>query len=843
MADQFRTDITADRTQYDAAMDGAAQKALTTSQAVASSFRESSIQMGRAMAETMKGMNAQFDELKSTVKMLRGLWAAVGALVGGAVLFGKATAETARMTQEAMLLSQALGVTTEEARTLVIALGDIEIKSEDYTAMMSKMIAKLRENEERFNELGITTRGVNGELLDTAQIMRNALSALEAFKAGTDRNLASSEVFGRGWDQVNKLMRLTPEVTELARQKMQDLQTTIGPEGVERARAFKAMWNDLKDVGEALANRIGQALMPVLADLGNWLASMGPAAVLVMRGAIGGLVTAFNLFLTGVLITFKIVAATIYSIAEPIAAVAEAASLAVSGDFAAAGDRLKQIPKNVSANWKSSLDEITASARKTAKEIAAAFDMGSEQGETPPGGKGGKGYEGDSRKGRMAKWEAELAAMRDAYDRMKLEQGSFEQFTKEMERDFWKAKVLLTRDGSEEQATAQKKYYDVEREIRKRAFEAGVADIKAQMAAEQTTAEEKINLASRVATLTAQHFGRESKEYKAALADMQKATDEWVKTQQRLRDLLLEHDRAFQLSRLELERQNLDTLEKLGQIKTKDKLARLKELQDLEYQVELNGLQKKLDIMAQDPGTSPVLYQEQIEKIEELKRRHQLKMTQIDDQMKIESVRIWSEIGDAITGAFSTAVKGVIMGTQSIGQAFRNMGQSVALALLDMGVKAVAEMIKNAIIGKFISKEKGVAEITTNAAVAASAAASSVAAIPLYGWEMAPAVAAETYAATIGWIGALAAARSGFDIPSGVNPITQLHQEEMVLPADIANPLRDSLAGGGVGGENHWHIHAMDGKSVERLLMDNGRGVVKAFEEQARLFALSPRFR
>jgi phenylpyruvate tautomerase PptA (4-oxalocrotonate tautomerase family) len=834
MADTFRTEITAERSQYDAAMDGAAQKALTTSQAMASAFRASSIQMGSAVSASVKGMNTAFDSVKAAVMGVRGVLAAIA---GSGLGLGKMINDTAQMTRETMLLAQAMGITTEEATTLRIALGDIEVKSEDYTAMMAKMVIKLRENEERFNELGIKTRGANGALLNTAEIMRNALSAMEAFKIGTDRNLASSEVFGRGWNEVHKLMRLTPEIMEQARQKTEELQLTIGPEGVARATAFKLAMHDVVDVGEALGNRVGQALMPVLTDLGNWLASMGPAAVLVMRGAVGGLTAAFNLFLTGVLITFKIAASTIYSIVEPIAAVAEAASLAVSGDFAGAAERLKQISKNVSANWKSSLDEIAVSAQKTAGQIAALFDPAAEQGQSPAVDKSGKDYEGDSRKGRMAKWEAELAAMRDAYDRMKLEQGSFEQFTKEKERGFWKAKLLVVREGSEEQSAVLKKFYDVEREIRKRAYEAGIADIKAQMDAAQTTAEQKINLAARVANMTAQHFGRESKEYKAALADMQKATDDWVKQQQRLRDLMLEHDRAFSLSRLELERENLDTLEKLGQIKTKDKLARLKELKDIEYQIELQALQQKLELLGQDPSTNPVLYQEQLEKIEELKRRHELQMTQLDNQMKIESVKIWNEIGDAITGAFSTAVKGVIMGTQSIGQAFRNMGQSVLLSLADMAVKAVAEAIKNAIIGRAVAKAKGVSEITSNAAVAASAAAASVAAIPVYGWALAPEVAATTFADTIAWTGALASAFSGFDVPVGVNPMTQLHQEEMVLPENIANPLRDAIAAGSLSGGDVYHINvkAWDGKSV----IDSRRQIVAALRAAKRDFAYS----
>ncbi|WP_027469172.1 tape measure protein [Deefgea rivuli] len=41
------------------------------------------------------------------------------------------------------------------------------------------------------------------------------------------------------------------------------------------------------------------------------------------------------------------------------------------------------------------------------------------------------------------------------------------------------------------------------------------------------------------------------------------------------------------------------------------------------------------------------------------------------------------------------------------------------------------------------------------------------------------------------------AAAKGFDVPSGVNPITQLHQEEMVLPAHLANPIRAMAKNGG----------------------------------------------
>ena len=149
----------------------------------------------------------------------------------------------------------------------------------------------------------------------------------------------------------------------------------------------------------------------------------------------------------------------------------------------------------------------------------------------------------------------------------------------------------------------------------------------------------------------------------------------------------------------------------------------------------------------------------------------------------------------------------------------------------------------NAIIGTLIEKESAVSRITANAAVAASAAAASVAAIPIYGWAMAPEVAAATFAATASWTAALAAAR-GFDVPRGMNPITQLHQEEMVLPAHLANPLREQLTeGGGMGGGNTYQINikALDGKDVYSVLSRNSAGVARMLRELARDHSPMPR--
>jgi hypothetical protein len=232
-----------------------------------------------------------------------------------------------------------------------------------------------------------------------------------------------------------------------------------------------------------------------------------------------------------------------------------------------------------------------------------------------------------------------------------------------------------------------------------------------------------------------------------------------------------------------------------------------------------------------------VAYREHLNKIEGLKQQHAVDMAQIDGQIRVESFRVWHQIGDAISGAFSTAIKGVILGTQSLTQAMRNMAQNVLLALLDMGVRWVAQQIINAAIGKAIDKQAKASEINNAAALAAANAFASIAAIPIVGPFLAPEAAAVAASPTEAWQGALVAAAGGFDVPAGLNPMTQLHPKEMVLPAELAEGVRDTIAGGGGGGDVHLHVHAMDTKGVREYLLNNSHVLAPALRDLVRRHA------
>ncbi|EXA67177.1 hypothetical protein J504_1125 [Acinetobacter baumannii 348935] len=129
---------------------------------------------------------------------------------------------------------------------------------------------------------------------------------------------------------------------------------------------------------------------------------------------------------------------------------------------------------------------------------------------------------------------------------------------------------------------------------------------------------------------------------------------------------------------------------------------------------------------------------------------------------------------------------------------------------------------------------------------ACEAMAKTMASIP---FPLNIALGAAAFAGVAGIVGKIASARGGYDIPAGVNPVTQLHEEEMVLPKQHANTIRalgKSLSsGGGIGGGGGSSeppvyfsptIQAWDSKDVKRFMKKHGRELAESLSSFNRNF-------
>lgn len=170
-----------------------------------------------------------------------------------------------------------------------------------------------------------------------------------------------------------------------------------------------------------------------------------------------------------------------------------------------------------------------------------------------------------------------------------------------------------------------------------------------------------------------------------------------------------------------------------------------------------------------------------------------------------------------IGSAFVQTFAAIGRGTMSAGQAMKSFIVATLQGLIQLGAQLMVAAEMAAIKG----------------AVSAGASAAD---IPGVGWMMAIPVAASVLA---GLVGLIASAEGGYNIPSGVNPLTQLHQQEMVLPANIANPLRSAIAGGtlggGEGGDTFYASFTnVDSRGFKAMLRDNSKAVRDFMREERR---------
>ena len=285
---------------------------------------------------------------------------------------------------------------------------------------------------------------------------------------------------------------------------------------------------------------------------------------------------------------------------------------------------------------------------------------------------------------------------------------------------------------------------------------------------------------------------------------------------------------------LDARRQAAQEEQQLGITTKAQLLAQEKKFEDERLVIAQQALQERISLLADDPERNAAALNKLNNELEDAQRQHNLRVAALDAQLARDSENQWKGIFDKITSGFTSVIQGLVNGTQTITQAFGRLFLSVADAAISMAVKMGAQYLLAAAQRQILGATTRSQEAVGNANVAAGAAYASTAAIPVVGPALAPAAAASALAATLAFVPG-ASAMGGFDIPQGLNPITQLHQNEMVLPAHLADPIRDMAArGGDGGGDVHLHVHAIDSRDARRFLLDNHGAVADSIRRAHR---------
>lgn len=186
-----------------------------------------------------------------------------------------------------------------------------------------------------------------------------------------------------------------------------------------------------------------------------------------------------------------------------------------------------------------------------------------------------------------------------------------------------------------------------------------------------------------------------------------------------------------------------------------------------------------------------------------------------------------------VTSASTTFFKGILLQQENVLDAIKSLAVSMAGAVIDGLAKMAEKAIISAVTETAASKVQAVSTTQGNIAMAATAAASSVAATPFVG----PALAAAAFAETMGVLEAgsapLLSARGGMgEVPFDDMPFL-LHKKEMVMPEPLASGARNlfsafsngtqtpaAVHGGGGDVHHHhtWNVQAIDAKSFTQTI-------------------------
>lgn len=772
------------------------------------------MQTGIDEAKTrINGFGAAFAKVQSTI-------IGIGAVLAGGALFGKVIGATVEWTGEAVKLSKTLGITTEQASVLNLALGDIHQTSETVTAAAAKITKTLNTQESAFAALGVATRDQNGHLRSTLDIMADANVKLLEFREGTDRNIEGTKIYGKSWGEVAGILKLTPQVLADAKTKADALHLVVGPEGVAKTKAYRAAMNDVQDAGKSLAIQFGDALLPTLTRVGAFMGQEGPA----MSGA-------FKVALQGVAFVAGAVWLTLKDMGDGIGALAAQAAAVLSGDFAMA-KRIGQLRDEQAAKNKAAFEQWKIDAFTEMKFTpTAAEPVGDKR------SRGGKEDKGVKEKSRMGEWEAAWTERKAFLELEASGETKYREGGKAAELKYWQDILAMTNLSEQERVAARRKAAELRIGINKEQFETELAGLKKEEVETGKNAEAKIAIAKREVDLVADQFGRQSKEYEAAQAHMIEITRAAAEQKRQIADLIAQAHTRQAAAEIDAAQADAQLQVQLGLI-TQAQLLQ----QEAGFENQKTALMRQALIERKaliDPDRDPVAYAQINAQIEELEAAHQARQGQIKRQATLEQNRDMLGMFHSMEGGFANVIKGVLSGTMSATKAVQGMVAAVANAVVGMLAQMAAKWLVTKLMQVVLGKTTAAAEIADQAAAAGAGGTASMAAAPFPFNLGAPAFGLAMAGAAASFSAGLSAA-GGFDIPAGLNPITQLHQSEMVLPAHIADPLRQSLAGGGgLGGDTHLHVHAVDAASVERLFRDNGHLLARELRRQVRNFAPS----
>jgi len=830
-----------------------------------------------SVATTVKGTMGGIQGAAMSLKtQMLGLGAA---LAGGAFALGiKNQIDWMDATRKS---AQAAGVATQTYAEMAYAAKLADVDTEALTKSMARLASNMAKAaggdinmQQLFGQtLHVKVQEAGGALRDTDQVMEDIAERFESMADGTKKVALAVELFGqRMGPQLIPFLNQGKGGIRQLREEFQKLKGVISDDQAAAAEQFNDNMSRAQVASDRLKLQIANAAIPTLVEYSNffvdaakkcgileaaWL-SMGKAGAAILGfDDVGQMKSRYQDLqneaqrLRNIMVGLKIQLA-----AHP------------------GNDTAQRYYNTLSAKLRDvqtkALDASAAIARMQA-EVNRGYkgEAGAGRGFINPAvvGKTDADETGNldatpKTDERMKVWEVALQAQKVAHDRMNAEQGTFQQFGKAREAEYWQAILATLSKGDKQRLAVEGKYYGLKLDMSKAGFEAEQAELQNRIVAAKSNYDEQEMLAEVFAQRAKARYGEDSKEYQQALQKAQsiyrehidaRATIAGIARQQAAEERLAEIDAAEAQAQMQVQLGFL-TQEQLLAIRRSAIMQR--ELIELEA--------KQAEMQAQKDGPNDPVAVERIQaEIAAIKRKYKGLQDQNTGEQKVQSQKPF----DAFFGTSQTAIEQGLLSMVTkmkftLG-GLRDTARQVGTALLqELVTKPAAEWIANqarmvmmtalfgqervateAVVGaEVVAVQAGFSlkSIAMKAYEAAAGAYSAIVGIPYVGPILAPIAAGVALAGVMAFASSIFSAEGGFDIPKGMNPMVQAHSNEMVLPSKHADTIRmlgdlaatGQLSGGGGGVTN---IQALDSRSFERFLSGRqGDQLMRALARRAR---------
>jgi hypothetical protein len=700
-------------------------------------------EMGNKISGSVGALKGTLGTLGEAFGKVSGVFMGLAAVVGGGAFFKEAIKESNKLTGEVLKLTKAFGMSGEEAGTLNTALGMIGSDADTYTATFQKFSLQLRKDEEGIQAMGVATRDSAGHLRDANDVFTDGLKVVGQYKPGIDQTAAAQKLFGRSIDDVMTLQKLNNGILDEAREKNEALGLVVTQKNVEGAKAYKLAMHDVGEVMTAVMKVIGDTVMPIFTELGQYLASTGPYVVSVFKGALTGLMLVFRSLQAVVKVVVAVISEFINTTIDQLGNLSDMIGNLLSGNFSKAADAAVRMKDRAVASFVNIKDAATDAAKEASDAFAGDLDTlyGPKVAAKGGGGKGTKqmGDLGKEKKeakdpSQMAAFEATLEAKKVVYEK----ENDLREMSKQAEIKYWQDLAVLP----------------------------------------TTSAADRIAISKKVSM--------------DELAILKEA----AKTREQIEEERINHDKTLALGDIEAARAEAQSQVALGVMTNAQLIKEEEKLEQARFRITKQGIEDRLALLSKDPTKNVVALRKLNDELEAEEQAHANKTRQLTLKDNQETMKNYQDLFNKIGSSFSKTMTDLMTHQKTWSQAVKSMYKEGLSAVASY----LAQYLEKKLAAFAMEKAINLAGIAGDSAKAGSGAASAMADIPYVGPVLAIAAMAAVFAATMGMQSNVKSARGGYDIPSGMNPMVQTHEEEMILPKEQANAVRDMAKGGAGGG-------------------------------------------